>query len=120
MKIKKPKFLAVLDDIKRKRLYKKYIIKPGVSQESLSKINKNDDILIIVGSEKVPPYFYEIANFNISVGNQPHSEVAALAIFLDRYMRGNWQSKKFNGKIEIIPSNNGKEVLSKDDVEVKT
>ncbi|UCD13384.1 MAG: tRNA (cytidine(56)-2'-O)-methyltransferase [Thermoplasmatales archaeon] len=81
-------------------------------EKSLSKIDKTDDLLIIVGAEKVPPYFYESANFNISVGNQPHSEVAALAIFLDRYFKGKWLTKQFKGKIEIIPSNKGKKVIS--------
>ncbi len=45
--------------------------------------------------------------------NQPHSEVAALALFLDRYTKGMWSRKKFDGKIEIIPSNKGKKVISK-------
>ena len=71
-------------------------------------------MLIIVGAEKVPPQIYEMADFNVSVGNQPHSEVAALAVFLDRYNVGNWSDKQFNGKIEILPNNKGKKVVSKD------
>jgi tRNA (cytidine56-2'-O)-methyltransferase len=47
------------------------------------------------------------------VTNQPHSEVAALAIFLDRYTKGKWLKNQFNGKIEIVPTNEGKRVLSK-------
>lgn len=82
-------------------------------EKTLSKIDKNEDLLIIVGAEKVPPYFYEISDFNVSVGNQPHSEVAALAIFLDRYTKGKWLKKQFNGKIEIIPSDKGKQVFAK-------
>ena len=81
--------------------------------KSISKIDKNDDLLIVVGAEKVPPYFYENADFNISVGNQPHSEVAALAIFLDRYLNGKWLTEQFNGRIKIIPSNERKKVISK-------
>lgn len=81
-------------------------------EKLISKIDRTDDLLIIVGAEKVPSYFYESANFNISVGNQPHSEVAALAIFLDRYSKGKWLTEQFNGKIEIIPSNKGKKVIS--------
>ena len=46
------------------------------------------DLLIVVGAEKVPPEVYQAADFNISVGNQPHSEVAALAILLDRLAQG--------------------------------
>ena len=81
--------------------------------KSISKIDKNRDLLVIVGAEKVPPEIYEIADFNISVGNQPHSEVAALAIFLDRYNEGSWQEKQFNGKIKILPSSRRKKVISK-------
>ena len=83
-------------------------------EKSINKIDNKKDLLVIVGAEKVPPKIYELADFNISVGNQPHSEVAALAIFLDRYTDGKWQKKKFNGKIEILPCDKGKKVISKD------
>jgi tRNA (cytidine56-2'-O)-methyltransferase len=83
-------------------------------EKSVRKLDKSKDLLVIVGAEKVPAYVYEMADFNISVGNQPHSEVAALAIFLDRFVDGKWIKKKFNGKIQIQPSNKGKKVISKD------
>ena len=82
--------------------------------KSINTIDKKKDLLIIVGAEKVPPEIYEMANFNVSVGNQPHSEVASLAIFLDRYTGGKWQDKQFSGKIEILPNNTRKNVISKD------
>ena len=81
---------------------------------AMEKIDKKQDILIIIGAEKVPAELYQMSNFNISIGNQPHSEVAALAIFLDKYSKGNWINKKYNGKIEIIPKNNGKKVIIND------
>jgi len=75
-------------------------------------VEKNKKILIIVGSEKVPTEVYELADFNIAVTNQPHSEVAALAIMLDRLQEGNELNEKwdenFNGKVKIEPSENGK------------
>jgi tRNA (cytidine56-2'-O)-methyltransferase len=71
--------------------------------ESLERI-PNSDVLIVVGAKKVPSYFYELADLNVSIGNQPHSEVAALAIFLDRLTKGKWIDREFNGKIKIIPS----------------
>ena len=80
---------------------------------AINAINKEDDILIIVGAEKVPAQIYEAADFNVAVGNQPHSEVAALALFLDRLTDGAWQSHRFNGKLEIVPSPIGKNVISK-------
>ena len=82
--------------------------------KSVNKIDKGKDLLIIVGAEKVRPMYYEKADYNISIGNQPHSEVSALAIFLDRYSNGSWKKKKFNGKIEILPTDKGKKVISKD------
>lgn len=81
--------------------------------KAVKKIDTKENILIIVGAEKVPRYIYDKADFNISVGNQPHSEVAALAIFLDRITKGTWINKKFNGKLEIIPCIKGKKVITK-------
>jgi len=60
----------------------------------LNNIDKHKDLLIIVGAEKVPPWIYEMSDYNVSIGNQPHSEVAALAVFLDRYTNGKWINKK--------------------------
>lgn len=76
----------------------------------LDHIQTKQDILIILGAEKVPSYYYQIADYNVSIGNQPHSEVAALAIFLDRCTYGQWIHKDFNGDISIIPSDKGKKV----------
>ena len=82
--------------------------------KSIKKIDTNSDLLIIIGAEKVPPDIYQEANFNVAVGNQPHSEVAALAIFLDRYTKEEWQRKRFNGEIKIVPGNKRKTVISKE------
>ncbi len=69
------------------------------------------DMLIIVGAQKVPRYYYEQADYNIAIGNQPHSEVAALALFLDRYTAGAWMNSSFNGKMTILPNPQGKTVV---------
>jgi tRNA (cytidine56-2'-O)-methyltransferase len=72
-------------------------------------------ILVIIGAEKVPKEVYFLADYNISIGNQPHSEIAALAIFLDRLFEGQQFDKGFSdGKIEIIPSEKGKNVIRKE------
>jgi tRNA (cytidine56-2'-O)-methyltransferase len=83
-------------------------------EKAVHQLKKNQDLLLIVGAEKVPRYYYEIADLNVSVGNQPHSEVAAMALFLDRYTKGAWLKKKFYGNIEIIPCVKGKKVRSKE------
>ena len=75
-------------------------------------IPHNKDVLIVIGAEKVPGYIYGIADYNIAVGNQPHSEVAALALFLDRWSKGSWQTKTFNGKVKVLPCERGKNVVN--------
>lgn len=65
--------------------------------------------LIIVGAEKVDRYYYEEADYNVSIGNQPHSEVAALAIFLDRLFQGRWTDIRYRGaRMHVKPSPRGK------------
>lgn len=81
--------------------------------DALKEIPSNVDLLVVVGAEKVPGEVYKLAHYNVAIGNQPHSEVAALAVFLDRYLQGNGLRKKFNGKIEIIPQKNGKKVIER-------
>lgn len=77
----------------------------------LNELDLEKDILIIVGGEKVPKEYYYESNYNVAIGNQPHSEVSALAIFLDRITKGAWEYLKFqNAKLIIIPSNRGKKV----------
>jgi tRNA (cytidine56-2'-O)-methyltransferase len=71
------------------------------------------DVMLVVGSQKVPGEFYseEVSDFNVAVGNQPHSECSALAIFLDHYFEGKELAQNFDqAKITIIPKERGKEV----------
>jgi tRNA (cytidine56-2'-O)-methyltransferase len=82
-------------------------------ETGLKKIDKTKDLLLVVGAEKVPRYFYEVADVNIAVGNQPHSEVAAVALFLDRFTSGDWQKKHFDGELTIMPNPRGKTVQAK-------
>ncbi|MCC6012888.1 MAG: tRNA (cytidine(56)-2'-O)-methyltransferase [Candidatus Verstraetearchaeota archaeon] len=78
----------------------------------IDKIPKDKEILVIVGSEKVPKEYYYESDYNIAIGNQPHSEVSALAIFLDRITNGAWEYLKFpNAKLLIVPSEKGKKVI---------
>lgn len=86
--------------------------------EALKRIPRDRNLMIIVGAEKVPRYIYEVADYNVSVGNQPHSEVAALAVFLDRYFEGKELYKEFKGaKVKVIPQERGKKVIRLDKAE---
>ncbi len=71
---------------------------------------KNNDMVILVGAEKVPMDAYLMADYNIAIANQPHSEVSALAIFLDRYFKGKELQKTYEGRMNIIPMEHGKSV----------
>ncbi len=77
--------------------------------KKISQIRKAKDVMVIVGGEKVPTAVYHISDYNIGIGNQPHSEVAALAIFLHEYSQGKELPGKFPGaKISVIPCERGK------------
>ena len=77
-------------------------------------IRKEEKILIIVGAEKVPREAYDIADYNIAIVNQPHSEISALAILLDRILQGQQLQKKYpDGEREIVPTKKGKNVITK-------
>ena len=72
--------------------------------------------LIIVGASKVPPIYFKIADYNVAIGNQPHSEVSALAIFLDRLYEKAELSQTFeNAELIIKPSRKGKTVVKQKD-----
>jgi len=75
---------------------------------------KTCDVLIVVGSEKVPFEVYKSVDFNVAVTNQPHSEVAALAVFLHEYFHGKELEKKFRDwRRKILPKKCGKTVVEK-------
>ncbi|WP_297496069.1 tRNA (cytidine(56)-2'-O)-methyltransferase [Thermococcus sp.] len=79
-------------------------------------LKEGKDILVVVGAEKVPREVYELAHYNVAIGNQPHSEVAALAVFLDRLLEGEGLRKEFKGaKLRIIPQERGKKVIQLDE-----
>ncbi|MEM2130837.1 MAG: tRNA (cytidine(56)-2'-O)-methyltransferase [Candidatus Bathyarchaeia archaeon] len=86
------------------------------ASDVMNRIRKTGkDILVLVGSQKVPKEFYspEVADFNVAVGNQPHSECAALAVFLDRFFEGQELTKEYNdAKIKIIPQERGKKIAT--------
>lgn len=72
-------------------------------EEVLPRIPR-DDLLVVVGAEKVPAEVFDLADLNVAVGNQPHSEVSALAVFLDRLLGGAGLRRTLRGRIEIAPS----------------
>ena len=99
--------------------------KPGVAihltmygepfREAIPKIPKDRPIVIVVGGAKVPSDVFKLSQYNVSVGNQPHSEVAALGLFLDSWYCGESINREFeNARLIIQPSASGKDVLDLD------
>ena len=83
--------------------------------DAQEKIQDEKNLLIVVGAEKVPREIYELADYNVGVGSQPHSEISALAILLDRIQNGKQFEKEFpNAKRKIIPTKHGKNVQVKE------
>jgi tRNA (cytidine56-2'-O)-methyltransferase len=67
----------------------------GESIDSMiDKLRQEEQILIVVGAEKVPREAYDLADYSVAVGNQPHSEISALAVLLDRVLQGRQFLKK--------------------------
>jgi len=85
---------------------------PDIIDEIRERWNSGYDLLVIVGGEKVPGEVFKLADYNVAVSNQPHSEVAALATFLDWLFKGLELKKEFPGaKLKIIPSSKEKKVI---------
>ncbi len=79
-------------------------------EEAVEKV-RGKDVLLVVGAEKMPTEAFELADVNVSVGNQPHSEVAAVAILLDRIHHGAGHRKEFKKwKLKVTPSERGKRI----------
>jgi len=58
---------------------------------------------------------YDHADWNVAVTSQPHSEVAALAVFLDRLFEGAELDREWaDADREIVPQATGKRVEERD------
>jgi len=84
----------------------------GINIDDIAeRVRKESKVLVIIGAEKVPQEAYDIADYNIAIGNQPHSEIAALAIFLDRMFTGAQFKRTFtDANLKIVPSEKGKKM----------
>lgn len=68
-------------------------------------------MLVAVGAAKVAIDVYDLATWNIAITNQPHSEVAALAVFLDRLFDGSQFDREWTQATQrIVPQPAGKHV----------
>ncbi|MFC5970397.1 tRNA (cytidine(56)-2'-O)-methyltransferase [Halomarina salina] len=78
----------------------------------------NEPLLVVVGAEKVSFDVYEAADWNVGVTNQPHSEVAGLAVLLDRLFEGRELDRSWEGADRhVVPMATGKKVVPADSEE---
>lgn len=98
---KKP--LDEMEKMKKEGYYLVHLTMYGKPiQNSIKKIKEHKKIGIIIGSKKVEPAIYKKSDFNIAITEQPHSEIAALAVFLDNYYEGKELSKKNSKKLKEV------------------
>ena len=77
--------------------------------------HESEPVLVVVGGEKVPFAFYDHADYNVAVTNQPHSEVAGLAVFLDRLFEGRELDREWaDADRRVVPEATGKTVVDPD------
>ncbi|MAX46001.1 MAG: tRNA (cytidine(56)-2'-O)-methyltransferase [Euryarchaeota archaeon] len=78
-------------------------------RKAIPKIRRDRPVVIVVGGAKVPGDVYKICQHNVSVGNQPHSEVAALALFMDAWFGESASERNFDdARLIIEGTNDGK------------
>jgi tRNA (cytidine56-2'-O)-methyltransferase len=80
-------------------------------EAEIREAHETKPILVVVGAEKVPWDLYENADYNVGVTNQPHSEVASLAVFLDRLFEGEELDREWeDADRRVVPQATGKRV----------
>ena len=78
-------------------------------RKAIPKIRRDRPVLIVVGGAKVPGDVFKICQHNVAVGNQPHSEVAALALFMDAWFGESGSERNFDdARLIIEGTNDGK------------
>lgn len=78
----------------------------------IKEVFKKSDLLVIVGGEKVESDVFYSVDYNVSVTTQPHSEAAALAVFLDWLFEGAELDKSYpDAALSVVPSARGKKMV---------
>lgn len=77
--------------------------------DAVDEIKSHEKVLVVVGAEKVPSDIYDLADYNISVTTQPHSEISSLALIMDRLFDGGELNREYpDAEMKIIPTERGK------------
>lgn len=98
--------IKLIEEEKKNGFLAAHLTVYGIDFRKKTKELKNKNLLIIVGGEKVEPKYYKISDYNLSISNQPISEVSAIGIFL--YELNGIKEKFKDAKIRIIEQERGK------------
>ena len=79
-------------------------------EPALRRLARATEILVVVGGAKVPSDLYRISDVNVAVGHQPHSEVAALAVVLERLLGVPGPGRWAGARLTVVPRARGKKV----------
>jgi len=80
----------------------------------IDEVRTQERVLVVVGAEKVPGEIYGLADYNVSVTTQPHSEISSLALFLDHLFEGKELNREYpDAKIRIEPAKAGKKTVER-------
>ena len=79
----------------------------------LPRLARERDLLLVVAGAKVPAALYGAATFNVAVGSQPHSEVAAVAVVLERLLGLPGSRPMAGARQRIVPQARGKRVVAR-------
>jgi len=75
-------------------------------RNAIPTIRRDKPIMIVVGGAKVPGEVFKLCQHNVAVGNQPHSEVAALALFMEAWFGDSGTDRNFENARLVIEGSN--------------
>jgi len=78
----------------------------------LPRLARAERVLLVVGGAKVPAELYRRSTHNVAVGHQPHSEVAAVAVVLERLLGLPGPRPPGGARQVIVPQARGKRVVT--------
>ncbi|MCS6784788.1 MAG: tRNA (cytidine(56)-2'-O)-methyltransferase [Candidatus Caldarchaeum sp.] len=80
--------------------------------DEIRNVFRSENLLVVVGGEKVDSDVYYAVDYNVAITSQPHSEAAALAVFLDWLYEGAELDRSFPDAVfAVVPSARGKKVI---------
>jgi tRNA (cytidine56-2'-O)-methyltransferase len=76
----------------------------------LPRLRKERNLLLVVGGAKVPSELYRLSTWNVGVGHQPHSEVAAVSVTLAALFGVPGPKRLPGARQRVVPQARGKRV----------